>query len=129
MALVCIHFSQLVIQLISIAIHFHESCHSFESFKRMHCPPSHCLFVWSSHVAKSFVVPPDVQREVEKVLPLQSKQSLCQYYGYLIHIIPELCYKFCVVNVGFIMALLQRDYSCRHQLIIREIVLETNLVP
>ena len=54
---------------------------------------------------------------------------LIQSYGYLIHIIPELCSKFRVIDVGFIMALLQRDYSCRHQLIIREIVLETNLVP
>ena len=26
-------------------IHFHESCQSFESFKRMHCPLSYCVFV------------------------------------------------------------------------------------
>ena len=50
---------------------------------------------------------------------------LSQSYGYLIHIIPELCSEFCVIDVGFIMALLRRDYSCRHQLIIWEIVLET----
>ena len=33
MALVCISFSQLGIQLVSKSIHFHESCHSFESLK------------------------------------------------------------------------------------------------
>ena len=54
---------------------------------------------------------------------------LSQSYGYLIYIIPELCSKFRVVDVGFIMALFRREYSCRHQLIIREIVLETNLLP
>ena len=69
------HFSQLGIQLISMTIHFHESCHSFESFKRMHCPPSYCVFVWFSHAAKSFVVLPDVQREVEEVY-LYSQNSL-----------------------------------------------------
>ena len=53
---------------------------------------------------------------------------LSQYYGYLIHIIPELCSEFCVVDVGFIMALLRGDYSCRHQLIIWDIVLETKLI-
>ena len=52
---------------------------------------------------------------------------LSQSYGYYIHIIPELCSKFRVVDVGLIMALLRRDYSHRHQLIIREIVLETKL--
>ena len=76
MALVYISFSQLGIQLTCKLIHFHESCHSFESFKRMHCPPSHCVFVWSSHAAKSFVVLPDVQKEVEKVY-LCSQNSLC----------------------------------------------------
>ena len=45
--------------------------------------------------------------------------------GYLIHIIPELCFEFRVINVGLIMALLRQDYSHRHQLIIWEIVLET----
>ena len=70
------HFSQLGIQLISMTIHFHESCHSFESFKRMHCPPSHYVFFWSSHAAKFFVVSLDVQREVEKVY-LCSQNSLC----------------------------------------------------
>ena len=83
--------------------------------------------------AKYFVLPPDVQREVE-ISPLQSKNPLCQYllshsYGYIIYNIPKLCSEFHVVDVGFIMALLRRDYSCRHQLIIQELVLETNLVP
>ena len=50
---------------------------------------------------------------------------LSQSYGYYIHIIPQLCSEFHVVDVGLIMALLRRDYSCRHQLIIRELVLET----
>ena len=45
--------------------------------------------------------------------------------GYYIHIIPKLCSEFHVIDVGLIMALLRRDYSRRHQLIIREIVLET----
>ena len=54
---------------------------------------------------------------------------LSQSYGYYIHIIQELCSEFCVVDVGLIMALLRQDYSCRHQLIIQEIALETNLVP
>ena len=27
-------------------IHFHESCHSFDSFKRMQCPPSYCVPFW-----------------------------------------------------------------------------------
>ena len=50
---------------------------------------------------------------------------LIQSYGYYIHIIPELCSEFRVVDVGLIMALLRWDYSYRHQLIIQEIVLET----
>ena len=52
---------------------------------------------------------------------------LSQSYGYLIHIIPELCSKFRVIDVGLIMALLQRNYSRQHQLIIQEIVVETKL--
>ena len=70
------HFSQLGIQLISMVIHFHESCHSFESFKLLHCPLSYCVFVWSIHATKSFVVLPDVQRKVEEVY-LYSQNSLC----------------------------------------------------
>ena len=55
---------------------------------------------------------------------------LSQSYGYYIHIIPEPCSKFRVVDVGLIMVLLWRDCSRRHQLIIQEIVLETKyLVP
>ena len=60
------HISQLGIQLISVMIHFHESCHSFDSFKRMHCPLSHHDFYPFSHTTKSFVVPPNVQREIEE---------------------------------------------------------------
>ena len=48
---------------------------------------------------------------------------LSQSYGYYIHIIPELCYEFHVVNVGLIMALLRQHYSHRHQLIIQKIVI------
>ena len=48
-------------------IHFHESCHSFESFKRMHYPLPHRESVLFSHAAKSCVVPLDVQREIEEV--------------------------------------------------------------
>ena len=93
----------------------------------------HCRTVCLSHLVmlpSLFVVSPDVQRGFEEVLPLQSTQSfvsvsLSQSYGYYIHIIPELCFKFHVIDVGLIMALLQRDYSHRHQLIIQKIVLET----
>ena len=46
------HVSQLGIQLISVKIHFHESCQSIESFKRMHCPLSHCVSVLSSHATR-----------------------------------------------------------------------------
>ena len=111
------HVSQLGIQLISVTIHFHESCQSFESFKRMHCPLSLCVYVLFSHAAKSFVMPPDVQREVEEVFSFAVKIVsvsilLSQSYGYYIHIIPELCSEFCVVDVGLIMSLLRRDYSC-----------------
>ena len=82
-----------------------------------------------------FDMSPDVKRGFEEVLPLQSTQSLVsvslsQSYGYYIHIIPELCFEFHVIDVGLIMALLRRDYSHQHHLIIWEIVLETkNLVP
>ena len=62
-------------------------------------------------------------------LPLQSKIFLSQSYGYIIYNILELCFEFRVVDVGFIMALLRRDYSFRHQLIIQELVLETSLLP
>ena len=54
---------------------------------------------------------------------------LIHSYGYFIHIIPELCSEFRVLDVGFIMALLRQDYFRQHQLTIQEIVLETNLVP
>ena len=69
-----------------------------------------------------------------KKFHLCSLHSLCVNifelaYSYYIHIIPELCSEFRVIDMGLIMALLRRDYSRRHQLIIREIVLETSLVP
>ena len=48
-------------------IHFHESCNSFDSFKRMHFPLSHLECIPFIHATKSFVVPPDVQREIEEV--------------------------------------------------------------
>ena len=99
----------------------------------MHCPLLHCAPPRPVNSAKYFVVPPDVQREVESS-PLQSKQPFCQYllsqsYGYTIYNIPGLCSMFRVIDVGFIMALLRQDYSFRHQLIIQELVLETSLVP
>ena len=93
----------------------------------------HCHIVCLSRLVmlpSRFVVPPVVDRGFEEVLPLQSTQSfvslsLSQSYGYYIHIIPKLCSEFRVVDVGLIMALLRRDFSHRHQLIIREIILET----
>ena len=124
------HFSQLSIQLISVMIYFHESCHSFESFKRMHCPLSHCVSVSSSHAAKLFCrvacYSKGIWRSFTSVVHIIFVSVyLIQSYGYYIHIIPKLCSEFHVVDVGLIMALLRRDFSRRHQLIIREIVLET----
>ena len=45
MAHVCISFSHLGIHLISESVHFHESCHSFESLKEciVHCCIVFCL--------------------------------------------------------------------------------------
>ena len=102
-------------------------------FQRIHCPMPYCVPPHWVNAAKSFVVLPDVQREVRS-LPLQLKHPLCQYLlsqsnGYIIYNIPKLCFEFCVVDVGFIMALLPWDYSCWHHLIIHELVLETSLVP
>ena len=124
------HVSQLGIHLISMTIHFHESCQSFESFKRMHCPLSHCVSVLSSHASKSFChasqCSKGIWRSVTSVAYIVFVSlSLSQSYGYYIYIIPELCSEFYVVDVGLIMALLRWYYSRRHQLIIREIVLET----
>ena len=126
------HVSQLDIQLNSATIHFHESCHSFESFKRIHCPLSHCVFFPFSHANKSFCHAARCSKGIWRsftstVYTVFVSVSLNQSYGYYIHIIPELCSEFRVVDVGLIMALLRRDYSRRHQLIIQEIVLETNL--
>ena len=115
-------------------IHFHESCQSFESFKRIHCPLSHCVSSLSSHASKSFCRVARCSKGIWRSLTSTVyiafvSVSLSQSYGYYVHINPELCSEFHVIDVGLIMALLWRDYSCRHQLIIREIVLETNLVP
>ena len=124
------HFSQLGIQLISMMIHFHDSRQSFESFKWMHCPLSHCVSIMSSHAAKSFChvawSSKGIWRSLNStVYTVFVSVSLSHSYGYYIHIILELCFNFHVIGVGLIMALLKRDYSCRHQLIIQEIVLET----
>ena len=127
MALVCISFSQLGIQLVSESIHFHESCHSFES-----CPLSHCVSPRQVNAAKSLVMPPDVQSEVMLIFYTYSQNKflhqllLSQSYGYIILKITEFCSEFRVVDLVFFMALLRRDYSCRLQFIIQELVLETN---
>ena len=124
------HVSQLGIHLISATIHFHESCQSFDSFKRMHCPLSHCVSVLSCHAAKSFFHSTRCSKGIWRIFTsivytVFLSVSLSQPYGYYIHIIPELRSEFHVVDVGLIMALLRQDYSRRHQLIIEEIVLET----
>ena len=130
MALVCISFSQLGIQLAYKSIHFHESWNSFESFKRMHCPLSHCVFVSFSHATKYFCGATQCSKGIWRsfssvVYAIFVSVSLSQSYGYYIHIIPELCSEFHVVDVGLIMALLRWYYSHWHQLIIWGIVLET----
>ena len=74
----------------------------------------HCRIMCLSRLVmlpSIFVMLLDVQRGFEEVLPLQSTQSfvsvfLSQSYGYYIHIIPELCFDFRVVNVGLIMDVL-----------------------
>ena len=63
------------------------------------------------------------------VKPISVSVLLSQSCGYYFHIILELCSKFCVDDVGLIMALLRRVYSRRHQHTIHELVLETNQVP
>ena len=123
------HVSQLGIQLISTMTHFHQSYQSFESFKRMHCPLWHCVYVLFNHASKYFCCAARCSKGIWRsftsaVYTVFVLVSLSQSYGYYIHIILELCSKFHVVDVGVIMAL-QRDYSYRHQLIIQEIVLET----
>ena len=77
----------------------------------MHGPPSHYVFVYFIHATKYFVMPLDVQREVEEVY-LYNQNSLYvstfESVQWLhIHIILELCYEFHVVDVGLIMALLR----------------------
>ena len=97
-------------------------------FKRMHCPLSHSVSVLSSHAAKSFCHAARCSKGIWRsftsaVYTAFVSISLSHSYGYYIHIFPELCSKFRVVDVGLIMALLRRDFSRRHQLIILEIVL------
>ena len=109
------HFSQLGIQLIFVTIHFHESCHSFESFKIMHCPLSHCVFVPFSHASKSFCRAARCSKNIWRsftfpVYIVFVSVYLSRSYGYYIHIILELCSKFHVVDVGLIMALLRWDF-------------------
>ena len=130
MALVWISFSQLGIQLASESIHFHESCHSFEYFKRMHYPLSHCVFFPSSHAAKYFCHATRCSKGIwrsftSSFYTVFVSVSLSQSYGYYIHMIPKQCSEFRVVDVGPITTLLRRDFSRRHHLIILEIVLET----
>ena len=67
--------------------------------------------------------------KLKKFFPLQSKQSLCQYFWVSPMVTTFTSFQnyvlSCVVDVGLIMSLLQQDYSGRHQLIIQEIVLKT----
>ena len=124
------HVIQLGIQPISATIHFHESCHSFECFKRMHCPLSHCVSILSSHAAKSFVMPSNVQRISEEFLPLHSTQYLCQYL-WVIHMVNTFT-SFHNYVLSFMSSMwdspwpsFDETFSRRHQLIIQEMVLET----
>ena len=71
------HVSQLGIHLISMMIHFHESCQSFESFKRIHCPLLHCVSILSSHAAKSFCRAAQCSKGNLKNFYLCSLHSLC----------------------------------------------------
>ena len=123
-----ISFIQLGIQLASKSIHFHESCYSFESFKEciVQCRIVFCLV--ELMLPSLLSCHPMFKGKFES-LPLQSKKFLSQSYGYIIYNILELCFEFRVVNVGFFMALLRQEYSCRHHLIIHELVLDTSLVP
>ena len=105
-----------------MTIHFHESCHSFESFKRIHCPLSHCVSIPSTHAAKYFCRAARCSKGIWRSLTSAVNTvfvsvSLSQPYGYYIYIIPKLCSEFHVFDVGLIMSLLRRDYSCRRQLI------------
>ena len=133
MALVYISFSQLGILLASELIYFHESCHSFESFKEciVYCRIMSWYPSCQVNTVKSWVVLPYVQRKIVLRICICSKKNTFLLVAFesvlwLLHTqILELCSKFCDVDVRFIMALLRRDYSCRLQLIIRELVLES----
>ena len=99
----------------------------------MHCPLSYHESVSFSHATKSCVVPPDVQREVEKVYLCNQNYLRVSAFESVLWLLHSHCsrtmFRVSCRDVGLIMALLQRDYSRRHQLIIREIVLEKKLVP
>ena len=79
MALVCISLSQLGIQLVSELIHFHESCHSFESFKEfiVHYRIMSWYPLGQFNAAKYSVMPPNVQREFMLRVYLYSQNILC----------------------------------------------------
>ena len=135
MALVCISFSQLGIQLVFESIHFHESCHCFESlkdyivyFRIVLCLVNSMLPILQSYCPmfkenSCWYFTPAVKTT------FLSQLLFSQSYGYIILKISKLCSMFHVIDVGFIMALLRRDYSCRHHIIIQELVLKTSLVP
>ena len=90
MVLVCISFSQLGIQLVFESIHFHDSCHFFETFKECIV---HCLIVlhlvksmlpslWSCHLMVKM-------ETVLRVYTYSQNKFLCQLfliqsYGYII---------------------------------------------
>ena len=126
MSLVYISFSQLGIQLACKSIHFHESCHSFESFQRMHRLPSHYLLVSSLLIQCFQIFNYFIQCSKESYVKITLFSST--YLSFmsvtfelvrrLLHTqnyFQQLCSKFCVIDVGFIMSILQRDYFCRHQ--------------
>ena len=136
MAPIYIAFKQLSIQLVSKSIHFHESCHSFESFQIMHRIPSHYLLVSSLLIQFFQIFNYFIQCSKESYVKITLFSST--YLSFmsvtfelvrrLLHTqnyFQQLCFDFHVVDWGFIIALLWWDYSCRHQNIFQELVLET----
>ena len=126
MTLFCISFNQLGIHLVSEFIHFHDSCHSFEYFKEciVHCRVVFRLIKSMSPSLRLCHL--TFKREIVLRVYTCSQNNfflsqlpLSQSSGYIILKSTELCSDFHVIDVGFIMALLRKDYSCRHQLIIQ----------
>ena len=122
MALVCISFSHLGIQLVSDSIHFHESCHSFDSLKYCIVRCRIVFFLVKSMLPSLRSCRLMFKRETVLRVYTCNQNNICvsnlsQSYGYIIYNIPKLFSKFHVIDVGLIMALLRQDYSCRHQLI------------